>query len=113
MSVTYSGNSSCCASCRGQKKVHGSPHSKLTGNIDLASIRVYTCRVSCFPFFWHVLQLKVAHVLSCLSKNIQRSYKQRGYERFLAAAFPQSLVFTHVTPTMETVAIRQLCAPQM
>ena len=75
MSVTYSGNSSCCASCRGHKKIHGSPYSKLTSNVDSASIGVYTCRVSCFPFFWHVLQLKVAHVLSCLSKNIQRSYK--------------------------------------
>ena len=89
MSATYSGHSSFCASCRGHKKIHGSPHSKSTSNVDSASIHVYTCRVSCFPFFWHLLQLEVAPVLSCLSKNIQRFYKQRGYERFPAATFPQ------------------------
>ena len=37
-----------------------------------------------FLFLWHLLQLEVAPVLSCLSKNIQRSNRQRGCERFLA-----------------------------
>ena len=71
MSSTHLGHSLYCASCR-EHKASG-PVGWIQHPFVLKLVGILF-----FPFCLHHLQLEVTSVLSCLSKNFQRSCNQRG-----------------------------------
>ena len=87
MSSTHSGHSSYCASFREHKKIYG--FHRASGPVGWIQHPFVLKLVGFlfFPFCLHHLQLKVAPVLSCLSKNFQRSCNQRGWNVFFRPHF--------------------------